>query len=468
MGETAAGKDLFVNPYVAQMDRFAGSLKHLSDVFLGLEKKRRTFTGEEIDGMAAGVSEKVCAGCEKRDACGREDPQKAARMVYEIIAAAEEYGAELNIELKRGLQKKCVMAPRFLRETLEVFQMEKQKMVWSRKMVMNREGCAASMNAFAELVQHAARELDAGICVDARLQKKVKARLKRSGLKLLSGVFFMTKQGRYEVHLTVKAPRGECVASREAAGALSEAMGRSMLLVSGESPVVTEQYSTLVFMEGPAFQTLQGVAKIGKGCQKISGDTFAMTRLPGGCQAVVLSDGMGSGEAAFQESAMVVEMLEELLEAGFPPQTAVQMINTALVAGREELFFSTVDLCVFDLYRGTCDLLKAGASTTFIRGRDGVEKISSSTLPVGVVQELELMRVHRQLEDGDFVVLVTDGVLDALPVGNQEAMLAALIGGTAIRNPQELAHYLLEQVLELSGGEPADDMTILAAAIWRV
>ena len=144
------------------------------------------------------------------------------------------------------------------------------------------------------------------------------------------------------------------------------------------------------------------------------------------------------------------------------------MINTALVAGREELFFSTVDLCVFDLYRGTCDLLKAGASTTFIRGRDGVEKISSSTLPVGVVQELELMRVHRQLEDGDFVVLVTDGVLDALPVGNQEAMLAALIGGTAIRNPQELAHYLLEQVLELSGGEPADDMTILAAAIWRV
>ena len=92
MGETAAGKDLFVNPYVAQMDRFAGSLKHLSDVFLGLEKKRRTFTGEEIGGMAAGVSEKVCAGCERRDACGEEDPQKAARMVYEIIAAAEEYG----------------------------------------------------------------------------------------------------------------------------------------------------------------------------------------------------------------------------------------------------------------------------------------------------------------------------------------------------------------------------------------
>ena len=166
MGETAAGKDLFVNPYVAQMDRFAGSLKHLSDVFLGLEKKRRTFTGEEIDGMAAGVSEKVCAGCEKRDACGREDPQKAARMVYEIIGrrggvrSGAEHRTEAGAaeEVRHGAPGSCGRRWRSSR-------WRSRKMVWSRKMVMNREGCAASMNAFAELVQHAARELDAGICV---------------------------------------------------------------------------------------------------------------------------------------------------------------------------------------------------------------------------------------------------------------------------------------------------------------
>ena len=42
-----------------------------------------------------------------------------------------------------------------------------------------------------------------------------------------------------------------------------------------------------------------------------------MTELPGGKEGVVLSDGMGSGESAFKESAMVVELLEELLGAGF-------------------------------------------------------------------------------------------------------------------------------------------------------
>ena len=461
-------RELFVNPYVIQMDKFAGSLKHLSETFLGLEKGRRTLTGEEIDEMFGAVSEKVCQGCEKKSLCLGEGRERTRQMVYEIMAAAEEYGAELNVELKRRLQKRCVMAPRFLRETLEVFQSQKQKMVWNRKLVMNREGCAASMNAFADLVQHAARELGAGICVDEHLQRKVKVRLKKNGLKLLSSVFFMTKQGRYEVHLTVRAPKGQCVASREAAEVLSSCLGRQMLLVKGECPVVTENYGTLVFMEGPAFQTIQGVAKIGKGCQRISGDTFSMTQLPGGREGVVLSDGMGSGEHAFQESAMVVEMLEELLEAGFPPCTAVQMMNTALVAGREELCFSTVDMCIFDLYQGTCELMKAGASTTFIRTGGGVERVSSATLPVGVLQELEIERTVRQLGDGDFVVMVTDGVLDALPVGNQEAMLSALIGGAGTNNPGELAHYLLEQVLELSGEVPADDMTILAVGLWKV
>ena len=80
----------------------------------------------------------------------------------------------------------------------------------------------------------------------------------------------------------------------------------------------------------------QGVAKIGKGCEQISGDTFLMTALPGGKEGVVLSDGMGSGEEAFRESAMVVEMMEELLTAGFPMEMAIQMLNTALVMGREE------------------------------------------------------------------------------------------------------------------------------------
>ena len=221
-------------------------------------------------------------------------------------------------------------------------------------------------------------------------------------------------------------------------------------------------------MEGPKYHTLQGVAKIGKGCEKISGDNFSMLELPGGKNGMILSDGMGSGEKAFHESAMVVEMLEELLTAGFPKETAIQMMNTALVMGREEIRFSTIDMSVFDLYTGKCEFVKAGASTTYLKRGEQVERISSTSLPIGVVQYLELETTEKQLRNGDFVIMVTDGVLDSLPVGEQDLLMEMIIGGTKGNNPKEMAHYILEQVLEWTGEEPMDDMTVAAVGIWSL
>ena len=204
---------------------------------------------------------------------------------------------------------------------------------------------------------------------------------------------------------------------------------------------------TIICREGPAYYTMQGAARIGKGCSNISGDNFTMMEMQGGRRGVALSDGMGSGEEACRESTLVIELLEELIDAGFPEKTAIQMINTTLVMGREDIHYSTVDMTVFDLYSGECEFIKAGASSTFIR-----RKIDS---------------VKRKLCDGDFVIMVTDGVLDALPVGEQDILLETIIQGSAISNPKEMAHHVLEQVLNWTGKEPEDDMTVLAIGIWE-
>ena len=73
-----------------------------------------------------------------------------------------------------------------------------------------------------------------------------------------------------------------------------------------------------------------------------------------------------------------------------------------------------------------------------------------------------------ELEDGDVVIMVTDGVMDALPVGEQEFLMKMIIEGTGKTNPREIAQHVMEQVLECSGEIPMDDMTILAVGIWSL
>ena len=460
------GNEIFMNPYVVQMDKFADSLKHLSKTFLKLESYKGTFTKEELEEMFEKVTDKVCRNCENREMCLGEKRVYTYQAMHEILCAAVEYGAELNIELKRKLKSQCILAPRFLRETLEVFENAKEILMWNNRMVQNREGYAGQLKSFAKMIQYTTRELDAGIFEDEHMEKRLKTRLKKAGIRMLSAVFYMTPQGKYEIHLTVKAMKGQSVSTRELVRLVGDSVGREMMPGRGERPVIGEDYCTVACMEGARFHTLQGVARIGKGCEKISGDTFLMTELPGGKQGIALSDGMGSGEDAFRESSMVVEMLEELLGAGFPVKTAVQMMNTALVIGREEVRFCTVDVTLFDLYEGACEFVKAGAAATFLKRQGEVEIIRSATLPIGVLQDIEIDTETRRLESGDYVIMVTDGVMDALPAGEQDVLMCTFIQDTDILNPRELAHHILGRVLEWSGEVPLDDMTVLVAGLW--
>ena len=431
-----------------------------------LESYKGTFTKEELEEMFEKVTDKVCRSCENREMCLGEKRVYTYQAMHEILCAAVEYGAELNIELKRKLKSQCILAPRFLRETLEVFENAKEILMWNNRMVQNREGYAGQLKSFAKMIQYTTRELDAGIFEDEHMEKRLKTRLKKAGIRMLSAVFYMTPQGKYEIHLTVKAMKGQSVSTRELVRLVGDSVGREMMPGRGERPVIGEDYCTVACMEGARFHTLQGVARIGKGCEKISGDTFLMTELPGGKQGIALSDGMGSGEDAFRESSMVVEMLEELLGAGFPVKTAVQMMNTALVIGREEVRFCTVDVTLFDLYEGACEFVKAGAAATFLKRQGEVEIIRSATLPIGVLQDIEIDTETRRLESGDYVIMVTDGVMDALPAGEQDVLMCTFIQDTDILNPRELAHHILGRVLEWSGEVPLDDMTVLVAGLW--
>jgi stage II sporulation protein E len=113
---------------------------------------------------------------------------------------------------------------------------------------------------------------------------------------------------------------------------------------------------------------------------------------------------------------MVIELIEKFLEAGFRKETAIRMMNSAMVIQGEEGSFSTVDMASMDLYTGMCEFYKIGAAATYIKRGEEVECISSASLPAGIFHQLEIERSSRQLKSGDFVVLVTDGVTDCLQV----------------------------------------------------
>ena len=182
---------------------------------------------------------------------------------------------------------------------------------------------------------------------------------------------------------------------------------------------------------------------------------------------IALSDGMGSGEKACGDSERVIELLERFLEAGFSKSMAVEMINSTLVVRAEEQNMSTLDICDIDLYDGTVEFLKAGASYTFIKRDDYVEPVFSAALPLGIFYQMDTEIQTRRLQEGDYIIMLSDGVLDSITEEEKVQLMRGFISKMNITGPQELANRILQFAIGQSGGQIRDDMTVLVAGIWE-
>jgi stage II sporulation protein E len=231
--------------------------------------------------------------------------------------------------------------------------------------------------------------------------------------------------------------------------------------------VVHNNICSIKLKEAHRYQTATGISKINKS-GNVSGDNYSFIELKDGRFMLALSDGMGTGPKAALESSTTITLLEKFLYAGFDKEVALKAINSLMLLKSNEETYTTVDMTVINQYTGEVEFVKVGAVSTFIKREDEVQVIRTGTLPVGILSNIDVELVNKKLEDGDFVVMVTDGVLDCQKdIVDKERWLADIILNIDTRNPQRLADEILQCCLEASRGVAPDDMTVIAAKLWE-
>ena len=110
---------------------------------------------------------------------------------------------------------------------------------------------------------------------------------------------------------------------------------------------------------------------------------------------------------------------------------------------------------------------KIGAAASFVRTSKEVRCISGASLPAGVETDQIPAVQKEKLTNGDFLVMVTDGVLEYLHVKNPEVIFADMIQEMKTENADVCADTLMERVVSYTGGHVPDDMTIVVTGIWE-
>lgn len=343
----------------------------------------------------------------------------------------------------------------------------RQSCLYNRRLWENRCMLADNLNEMAGVMAQVAAEVFSYRHFPERKEKLVVQALRAEGITAKDLYYIDNTDGRVRVSLTMRTDAQRGFSAEETADMLSVLLEQRLIPSMNCPYMVDHCLRGYVFVEEAKYIVMTGAARAVKELEPKSGDNYTVLESEKGKITLLLSDGMGSGEKACEDSEGVLDLMEKLIEAGYRPTAAANLVNTALLARGEEQNMSTLDICELDLYDGVCEFTKIGAAASFVKRDHMVEQISTGTLPLGIFKGMECESIRRRLMDGDYVFLLSDGVLDAMEESDYKEELCEIISNLEQENPRELAEALLQSVLCRTRGHIRDDMTILVLGMWE-
>jgi serine phosphatase RsbU (regulator of sigma subunit) len=194
------------------------------------------------------------------------------------------------------------------------------------------------------------------------------------------------------------------------------------------------------------------------------GDFYALAVRGPGRIGVIVGDACGRGAEGAIQRAKILPKVHELALSGASPATLLAELNRFAASRLTTDRFVTAAAFELDLPARRLTVANAAHVPAIIRrptSHDVALVGRTSGLPLGVVEDTSYLEERHALDAGDVIVLMTDGTLEALDpdllgMGQVTRFVSeAAVGARGVHD------FLLRKYEQCTGGQRADDMTLL-------
>ncbi|WP_347559719.1 SpoIIE family protein phosphatase [Clostridium sp. AM58-1XD] len=456
-----------VNIYTAKrLNDMALSLGELAKSCEEENGKERMLTKE--DGLTAvnTAAVMVCGDCQK---CGvyADSIQKDSYFLYYLLRSFEQKKRVDEEDMPQAFQDMCRIKGEYLKELNKSLGRSTMNLAWKNRFLESRDALIMQFRELAVILEEFSHQMEEAQDVTSEYDSGLKRAFKAQHMVISGMLVLAYENGQRELFVTIKSGNGKCMTVRDAADLVGSVLGGGCWTAAKDSKsIITRQFFTFHFLEEGSYRMAYGAATAARAGEIVSGDSYSFTGNVPGQVIISLSDGMGSGQTASEESERVVDLVSQLMETGFSARAALKMVNTVLLLSGAEQHPATIDLACIDLHTGVLEMMKLGAAATLVIGEDGVELLETGEVPMGILNDVEPILISRKLWEENWVIMVSDGVLDILPGDDKEEVMRDYLAGQGDMQPQEMAEDILRFACSFSEF-PRDDMTVLAARIWK-
>ncbi len=173
-------------------------------------------------------------------------------------------------------------------------------------------------------------------------------------------------------------------------------MGVKLRQAHGTVSIISDERTSIVLYEENQFYALWGWRPKKRPALRQMATAAACFSWMMACIMYVYLMAWARASRRRAESTLVVDLLEKLLEAGFSRESALKLMNSAMVISAGEESYSTVDFATIDMYTGELELTKTGAAPSFIKSGKQVSVIENESLPAGSMsgRRANIQKIH--------------------------------------------------------------------------
>ena len=442
----------YQNKYAGRLDLFEDALRALSEHMSVYSSQPTKLCAEDYRGIVLDISERMCSECTGRSLCVSEGIHPCItnvdRITKKLLEKKRIMQSDVNTDTE-FCQIAGIVAESINREISRIEQEGYKK--------SDCEDAAEEYGLFAELVR-GARERDAAErTVDSSYNEILDEIIRKHGLS--GGVIrVFGKRKRYFV-LAAEDPDGRKIS----APALRSSIEAAAFVKLGEPRYYRRGKMALMECNAEkAYRISHSTASKAGLSNEVSGDTAECFDSLDDYYYSLISDGMGSGDLARETSELVAGYIKRMLLYGARGDALIRLVNGVLRSRGNECS-ATVDLFEFDYLTGEAFFLKCGAAPSYVKRGGSVFRIRSRTAPIGLMKTVDSDRIKAEIKDGDYVIMLSDGVSDA---SEDAPWLLELLCREAPEDTEEYAKSIIRAAPRGEGH--CDDMSVTVIKVSLV
>lgn len=452
-------------------EEFTFKLKELTNVLATISKCLGNINDNENllikskgSALVENLADRSCSNCVNKSLCWERDFHQTFNSFQMLIQSYEEG----KLSIPTDLEKKCIKTFTLLKNTEGIINNYNVNEAIKGRLVEGKNILSNHISNISSTLDSLLNDFKREVSIDTDLERVVKRILNKNSIYYNDVFCYIDKNGKAKIKISMNNCDEAHYYGKSIVSLLSNSMRMKLCIGDDGFNIDSNTNQCIITIEEkPKYQMVSYGAIEPKGGESQTGDNYSFGKTANGSYMTILSDGMGSGPEAGEESKATVDLVEKLMEAGFNEDITVNTVNSIMgMRFAEDEKYATLDLNKINLYNGDALFVKIGAAPTFIkRGRD-VRAINSKNLPFGLVDEVDVEVKKEVLKPGDILINVSDGVLDVDKSNSGKYTWLEEYLKNTNADPRELSEKILEKAKILSNGLIKDDMTVVVSKVY--